>query len=356
MNGQFDTIRWVGDTNGYLELLDQTRLPAETVYLKCRTVEDVWQAIRRLSVRGAPAIGVAAAYAVCLGVNAGRDVDEVCEYLATSRPTAVNLFWALERMRKAASRGVAEIELSPDPSLQGRGNPMAERLLAEARTIHEEDRAQCAAMARHGADLLADLPQGAGILTHCNTGALATGGEGTAAAVIFELARRGKRPHVWADETRPLLQGARLTMWELQQRGIDATLICDSAAAQVMREGRVQAIITGADRIAANGDTANKIGTFSVATLAKVFEIPFYAAAPATTFDLSIATGADIPIEQRAAEEITHGFGTPTAPDESNVYNPAFDVTPAELIAAIITDRGIVQPVSRESIAAIVKS
>jgi methylthioribose-1-phosphate isomerase len=211
-------------------------------------------------------------------------------------------------------------------------------------------------MGHHGADLLADLPNGAGILTHCNTGALATGGDGTALAVIFELARRGKRPHVWADETRPLLQGARLTMWELQQRGIDATLICDSAAAQVMHEGRVQAIITGADRIAANGDTANKIGTFSVATLARVFGIPIYVAAPATTFDLSIAAGADIPIEQRAADEITNGFGAQTAPAGAAVYNPAFDVTPAELISAIITDRGVVRPVNRANIRTVIRT
>ena len=205
-------------------------------------------------------------------------------------------------------------------------------------------------MARHGADLLADLPAGAGILTHCNAGALVSGsGDGTALAVIFELARRGKRPHVWADETRPLLQGARLTMWELMQRGIDATLICDSVAAQVMREGRIQAVITGADRIAANGDTANKIGTYSVATLARAHGIPFYVAAPATTFDLSIATGDEIPIEQRAAEEITRGFGTRTAPAGAAVYNPAFDVTPAELIAAIITDRGVVRPVNAQT-------
>jgi methylthioribose-1-phosphate isomerase len=345
MFGPFATIRWDGEADGHLVLLDQTRLPAETVYLECRTAEDVWQAIRRLAVRGAPAIGVAAAYGVCLGAQAGRDVDEVCDYLATSRPTAVNLFWALERMREAASRGV----LAPG---RGGGPPgsLVERLLGEARAIHEEDREQCAAMGRHGADFLADLPQGTGILTHCNTGALATGGDGTAAAVIYELARRGKRPHVWADETRPLLQGARLTMWELAQRGIDATLICDSAAAQVMREGRVQAVITGADRIAANGDTANKIGTYSVATLARAHGIPFYVAAPVTTFDLSIASGADIPIEQRAAEEITNGFGKPTAPDGSAAYNPAFDVTPAELIAAIITDRGVVQPVSAANV------
>jgi methylthioribose-1-phosphate isomerase len=312
-------------------LLDQTRLPGETVYLQCRTAEDVWQAIKRLSVRGAPAIGIAAAYGVCLGAKHGQSVDEVCDYLATSRPTAVNLFWALERMRRV-------------------GTAHHSALLAEARAIHEEDRQQCAAIGSHGADLLAHLPEGAGILTHCNAGALATGGDGTALAVIFELARRGKRPHVWVDETRPLLQGARLTMWELRHRGIDATLICDSVAAQVMREGRVQAVITGADRIAANGDTANKIGTFSVATLAKLFGIPFYVAAPATTFDLSIATGQEIPIEQRAAKEITNGFGKQTAPENVAVYNPAFDVTPAELISAIITDRGVVRPVSETTV------
>lgn len=349
MAESFATIRWDGDVEGHLVLLDQTRLPAETVYLDCRTVDDVWHAIKRLSVRGAPAIGVAAAYGVCVGVNEGRDVNEVCDFLATSRPTAVNLFWALERMRQAASRGV----LAPVRG-RGRPGPLGDVLLAEARAIHDEDRQQCAAIARHGADLLADLPSGAGILTHCNTGALATGGDGTALAVIFELARRGKRPHVWADETRPLLQGARLTMWELIGRGIDATLICDSAAAQVMREGRVQAVITGADRIAANGDTANKIGTFGVATLASVFDIPFYVAAPATTFDLSIATGAEIPIEQRAGEEIASGFCTPTAPAGAAVYNPAFDVTTADLIAAIITDRGIVQPVNSRTVREII--
>jgi methylthioribose-1-phosphate isomerase len=199
---------------------------------------------------------------------------------------------------------------------------------------------------------MSDFPDGGGVLTHCNSGALVSGsGDGTALAVIFELARRGKHPHVWADETRPLLQGARLTIWECQQQNIDATLICDSVAAQVMREGRIDAVIVGADRIAANGDTANKIGTFSVATLAKAFGIPFYVAAPATTFDLSIASGGDIPIEQRAPEEVTEGFGSRTAPGGAKVYNPAFDVTPAELIAAIITDRGIIQPVNTSRVA-----
>jgi methylthioribose-1-phosphate isomerase len=345
----FATIRWQGDIDGHLVLLDQTQLPTKTAYLECHAVEDVWQAIRRLSVRGAPAIGVAAAYGVCLGVREGRNVNEVCDYLATSRPTAVNLFWALDRMRRV---GTAD-HIRANSSNRWE---MPTLLLNEARAIHDEDRQQCAAMGRHGADLLAELPAGAGILTHCNTGALATGGDGTALAVIFELAARGKRPQVWVDETRPLLQGARLTMWELEQRGIDATLICDSAAAQVMREGRVQAVITGADRIAANGDTANKIGTFSVATLARVFGIPFYVAAPATTFDLTIASGSQIPIEQRAAEEITNGFGAPTAPTGAAVYNPAFDVTPAELIAAIISDRGVVRPVNCTTIRAMIGS
>ncbi len=333
MSNPLFTLRWQSGVNGHLRFLDQTELPVEIVYLDCRTVEDVWQAIRRLSIRGAPAIGVAAAYGVCVGVQSGISVDEVCDYLATSRPTAVNLFAVLDRMR-AASRAV------PDSDLLA-------HLLTEAQAIDSEDREMCTAIARHGADLLGDLPAGAGILTHCNAGALVSGsGEGTALAVIFELARRDKRPHVFADETRPLLQGARLTMWELQQRGIDATLICDSAAAQVMREGRIRAVITGADRIAANGDTANKIGTYSVATLARAHKIPFYVAAPETTFDLAIATGSEIPIEQRASEEIIHAFGRQTAPAGINVYNPAFDVTPAGLITAIITDRGVIRPVN----------
>jgi methylthioribose-1-phosphate isomerase len=348
MSKPIATIRWCGGTDGHLVLLDQIRLPSETVFLDCHTAEDVWHAIKRLSVRGAPAIGVAAAYGVCVGAKEGREVDEVCAYLATSRPTAVNLFWALERMRKAACRDRER----PGPL----SAELRELLLAEARAIDDEDRASCGAMANYGADLLAELPSRAGILTHCNAGALVSGsGDGTALAVIFELARRGKRPQVWADETRPLLQGARLTMWELQQRGIDATLICDSAAAQVMREGRVRAVITGADRIAANGDTANKIGTFSVATLARVFGIPFYVVAPVTTFDLAIESGDEIPIEQRAAEEITNGFGARTAPADVNVYNPAFDVTPAELIAAIITDRGVVQPVTSDDVRATIE-
>ncbi len=314
------TLRWEGDVGGHLVLLDQTRLPAEAVELHCHAIEDVWQAIRRLAVRGAPAIGVAAAYGVCLSLIEPPDsrratssgnpgprggpaiqvVFDACDYLATSRPTAVNLFWALDRMRRiardfAASRVVRDANklVVPDPGA------LSERLLAEARAIHEEDRAMCTAIGRHGADLLADLPPGAGVLTHCNAGALATGGDGTALAVIFELARRGRQPHVWVDETRPLLQGARLTAWELVQRGVDCTVICDSMAAQVIREGRVQAVIVGADRIAANGDAANKIGTYGVAVLAAAHGAPFYVAAPTSTFDLSLASGEAIPIEER---------------------------------------------------------
>jgi methylthioribose-1-phosphate isomerase len=336
MPAGFQTVAWRGETDGHLVLLDQTRLPNDTVYLECRTVEDVWQAIRRLAVRGAPAIGVAAGYGVCLGVQSGRSVDEVCDHLATSRPTAVNLFAALDRMRR-----VAADERSESPAIRV-SSGLFEQLLREARAIDAEDRAMCAAIGRHGADLLADLPTGAGVLTHCNAGALVSGsGEGTQLAVIVELARRGKRPHVWVDETRPLLQGARLTMWELQQAGVDATLICDSVAAQVMRERRVQAVITGADRIAANGDTANKIGTYGLAVLARHHGIPFYVAAPSSTIDPAIATGGAIVIEERDPAEVRGIGGRQTAPAASPVFNPAFDVTPADLITAIVTERGI---------------
>jgi methylthioribose-1-phosphate isomerase len=341
------TLHWLGGVDGHLRLVDQTRLPVELIEIDCRDVEAVWEAIKTLRVRGAPAIGVAAAYGVCLGVKGAtgggeatffRRLQETADRLATSRPTAVNLFWALERMKRAAERF--------------RGRPTAEiaaALLAEARAIHEEDRQMCRAIGRHGAKLLRD---GQGVLTHCNAGGLATSDYGTALAVFFAAAESGKTLHVYADETRPLLQGARLTAWELQQRGIDVTLICDSMAAQVMREGRVQAVVTGADRIAANGDTANKIGTYGVAVLAAAHKIPFYVAAPSSTFDLSIQSGAEIPIEERDPREITHGFGRQTAPEGVAVYNPAFDVTPAELIAAIICERGVIRPVGRETIAA----
>lgn len=356
-------ISWTGGGDGFLTLLDQTRLPTEVLYLNCDNVEDVWQAIKRLSVRGAPAIGIAAAYGVVLGVRdeatlgckppapspeaARKAALAACDHLATSRPTAVNLFWALDRMRGVVA---ALAEEEPDlPPAQ-----LAKRLLAEAVAIHEADRAQCAAIGRHGAELFAPLfaehGKGMGIVTHCNTGALATGGDGTALAVLFALHEAGQKPHVYADETRPLLQGARLTAWELMQRGVDATLICDSMAAPLLRDGKARAVIVGADRITARGDVANKIGTYGLAVQAKHHGVPFYVAAPTTTFDLSIESGADIPIEQRAAEEITEAFGKRTAPEGVGVDNPAFDVTPAELVTAIITERGVISPASEASV------
>lgn len=343
----YRTLHWDGDAQGTLWLLDQTLLPGEVREIECRTADDVWHAIRRLAVRGAPAIGVAAAYGVVLGTQADRDdatrfrqqLESACQYLATSRPTAVNLFWALDRMQRTAAA-------LPDSASSA---AIHDRLLVEAQRIETEDREMCAAIGRHGATL---IPQGAGVLTHCNAGGLATAGDGTALAVIFAAAAQGKQIHAFADETRPLLQGARLTVWELQQRGVPSTLICDSAAATVMRSGRIQAVVTGADRIAANGDSANKIGTYSVALLARAHGIPFYIAAPSSTFDLSLADGSRIPIEERAAEEVTHGFGRATAPAGVHVFNPAFDVTPAELIAAIITERGIIQPVTTAGVAA----
>jgi methylthioribose-1-phosphate isomerase len=348
-----ETLRWIGDHNGHLVLIDQTRLPVELIDHECRTVESAWEAIKQLRVRGAPAIGIAAAYGVVLGLQpVGWAVPttpvtneafltrlaEVTNYLAQSRPTAVNLFWALDRMQ--AKGHSLPNSLSLDEKLAA--------LLAEARAIHEEDRALCHAIGRHGAALLKD---NSGVLTHCNAGGLATAEYGTALSVFFTCQDQGKKLHVFVDETRPLLQGSRLTAWELSQRGIDATLICDNMAGQVMREGKVQAVIVGADRIAANGDTANKIGTYSVALLAAAHHIPFYVAAPSTTFDLTIDSGDQIPIEERAATEITHGFGRQTAPANIHVYNPAFDVTPAHLIQGIITERGVINPVNRETIA-----
>lgn len=343
MNQDAETMRWAGDHRGHLSMIDQTLLPTELKRIECRDVETTWEAIKMLRVRGAPAIGIAAAYGVCLGVqstdNLGdfdRKLAEVTDYLATSRPTAVNLFWALDRMKAVASK-FADLSLDDRKAA----------LLQEACQIHEDDRSICRSIGKYGAELLAD---GASALTHCNAGGLATAEYGTALSVFFTAQDVGKAIHVFVDETRPLLQGARLTAWELGQRGIDATLICDSMAAQVMKEGRVQAVITGADRIAANGDSANKIGTYGVAVLAKAHDIPFYIAAPKSTFDLTLATGEEIPIEERKPEEITHGFGKQTAPNNVSVYNPAFDVTPATLIKGIITEFGIIDPVTPQKI------
>lgn len=347
-----ETLRWSGQTGGHLVLVDQTLLPVELATIECHDVETVWEAIKSLRVRGAPAIGIAAAYAVTLGLQSVGDdeesrfyarLTECIDYLATSRPTAVNLFWALDRLKaKAATlRGSARVA------------DVRAALLAEARAIHEEDRAVCHAIGRFGAELLGD---NSGVLTHCNAGGLATAEYGTALSVFFTAQDQNKQLHVFVDETRPLLQGARLTAWELQQRGIDTTLICDSMAAQVMKEGRVQAVMTGADRVAANGDSANKIGTYSLAVLAKAHEIPFYIAAPVSTFDLTLPSGAGIPIEQRSSSEITHGFGRQTAPEGIDVYNPAFDVTPAALITAIITERGVIRPVTTDEIHKVVST
>jgi methylthioribose-1-phosphate isomerase len=340
------TISWIGDLDGFVRLIDQTLLPTRLEYRDCHTVEEVWEAIRALRVRGAPAIGIAAAMGVVLGLQHFTDrsrgayrrkLEEVSGYLRTSRPTAVNLFWALDRMERCAR---TFLEQKPPEEI-------TRRLLQEALAIEEEDRRMCWAIGLAGAPLIGD---GQGVLTHCNAGGLATADYGTALAVMFAAAEQGRSFQVFADETRPLLQGARLTAWELQQRNIDVTLICDNMAAQVMKEKRVHLVIVGADRIAANGDTANKIGTYGVALLAKAHRIPFYVAAPSSTFDLSLANGDGIPIEQRAAQEVTHGFGKQTAPDGVKVYNPAFDVTPAPLIAGIVTEKGLIQPVSEANI------
>jgi methylthioribose-1-phosphate isomerase len=341
------TLSWQGDAaRGCLRLIDQTKLPVELVEIDCDDVEKVREAIQSLRVRGAPAIGVSAAYGTVVGMqeSTGDDRDaflakfaEVKDRLATSRPTAVNLFWALDRMQRVAE----EVAASP-------GKDRLDRLWEEAKEIEREDREMCAAIGRHGAELLAD---GTGVLTHCNAGGLATAGDGTALSVIFAAAAQGKQLHVYADETRPLLQGARLTSWELQQRNVPVTVICDSMAGWVMKQNRVQAVVTGADRIAANGDAANKIGTYSVALLAKSHGIPFYVAAPSSTFDLTLASGDDIPIEERNPDEIARPYGAQTVPDGVNVFNPAFDVTPAEYIAGIVTERGVIRPVNRDTVA-----
>ncbi len=327
-------IEWVGDADtGHLRLLDQTRLPTEVVFLECRDVRSVWQAIQRLSVRGAPAIGIAAAYGCVIGAQQG-DFKAAAEYLATSRPTAVNLFWAIDRMSRVTPR-----------------TPSA--LLDEARTIHREDASMCRLIGEHALAMIQDRishKDPLTFLTHCNAGALATGGIGTATAPMYLAHLQGRPIRVFADETRPLLQGARLTAYELNAAGIDVTLICDDMAGYVMRKQHVDVVITGADRIASNGDTANKIGTYPLAVLAKYHDIPFLVAAPSSTFDMSLADGDAIPIEQRAGEEITHGFGRRTAPEDVKTYAPAFDVTPAELITAIITERGVIMPVDSEHV------
>lgn len=330
------TIEWL---DGRVHLIDQTLLPNEFKQIYCDDVKSVWEAIKSLRVRGAPAIGIAGALGAVLGIWKSSATDyadfavelkKVTDYLATSRPTAVNLFWALNRIKETAAKH-RDLEIAK----------LKQVLLDEALQIIEEDRAMCRAIGQHGLELLHSNDT---ILTHCNAGGLATADYGTALAVIFTAHKAGKNISVYADETRPLLQGARLTTWELMQAGIDVTLICDNMAAQVMKEGKIQHVIVGADRIAANGDTANKIGTYNVAILAKEHGIPFYVAAPTSTLDLSLETGELIPIEQRGPEEVTEGFGNRTAPAGVKVYSPAFDVTPARLVSAIITEQGIACP------------
>jgi len=331
-----DTIRY---EKGSIYIIDQTKLPTELVVVEIDNVKECWDAIKELKVRGAPAIGIAAAYGVVIGV---KDIDEnnfenfykefkkVSDYLASSRPTAVNLFWALERMNKVV--------------LDNKELPISEiksALEKEAILIHKEDEETCRKIGENGLEVLKD---GMTVLTHCNAGRLATAKYGTALAPIYIAKEKGMNIKVFADETRPLLQGSRLTAFELQEAGVDVTLITDNMAAMVMGEGKIDLVIVGCDRVAANGDTANKIGTYGVALLAKAHNIPFYIAGPLSTIDLDAATKEEIPIEERGAEEIINGFGKQTAPSGIKVYNPAFDVTPHDLIAGIITEKGIARP------------
>ncbi|MCL4506412.1 MAG: S-methyl-5-thioribose-1-phosphate isomerase [Chloroflexi bacterium] len=338
------TIEWVGGSGGAARIIDQTLLPNDYKHLDINDVAAMWEAIKVLRVRGAPAIGIAAAFGLYLAVRDSEaadysafaaQVNEAAEYLASSRPTAVNLFWALRRIQKL----VADNSSLPVPGIKA-------LMLSEAIAMIDEDNAVCRAIGKNGAALLAARANQAtcNILTHCNAGGLATAQWGTALAPVYVAAEQGRSIHVFADETRPLLQGARLTAWELQQAGIPVTLITDNMAATVMAQGKVDAVIVGADRVAANGDVANKIGTFGVAILAKEFGIPFYVAAPLSSIDMNLASGELIPIEQRKAEEVTQGFGRLTAPTGIQVYNPAFDVTPHRYITALITEKGVIRP------------
>jgi methylthioribose-1-phosphate isomerase len=314
-------------------MIDQTKLPREEVYVTCTTYDEVAGAIRTMVIRGAPAIGVAAAMGVALGVlhadpaRFDAEFERICDALAATRPTAVNLFWAIDRMKRV----FREVRDEPVERIR-------ERLIREARQIRLEDIAINEAIGRNGMDLVPDCKT---VLTHCNAGALATAGYGTALGVVRAAISSGKTIDVFADETRPFLQGARLTVWELQHDGIPATLITDNMAGHFLKSGRIGCVVVGADRIAANGDVANKIGTYSVAVLAKENSVPFYVAAPISTLDLTLASGAEIPIEQRAASEVTHVFGVAVAPEGTAVENPAFDVTPNRYVTAIITERGV---------------
>jgi methylthioribose-1-phosphate isomerase len=328
-----ETIQW---TDAGVVMIDQTRLPREQHFVTCRTYLEVADAIKTMVIRGAPAIGVAAAMGVALGVQEGADFETVCKTLAATRPTAVNLFWGIKRMRDlwVSLQGAAREEI-------------VRSMISEAKKIRLEDIAICQAIGRYGEPL---VPEGKTVLTHCNAGALATAGYGTALGVIRAAVSAGKKIDVFADETRPFLQGARLTAWELQQDGIATTVITDNMAGHFLHSGRIGCVVVGADRIAANGDVANKIGTYSVAVLAKENGIPFYVAAPVSTFDLTLASGDLIPIEQRSPAEVTHVFGVPVAPEAIAAANPAFDVTPARYVTAIVCEHGVARAPYEESL------
>jgi len=329
------TLEW---TDKGVRFIDQTKLPTEETYVTCKTYEQVADVIRNMVVRGAPAIGVAAAMGIALAVKNSkaetvgelkREFDQACEVIGKTRPTAVNLFWAIRRMRDKFEL----LRIRPLPQIK-------QALIEEAQRMHAEDIAANQAMGRHGATL---MPASGGVLTHCNAGALATCGYGTALGVIRAAVEQGKKIHVYADETRPFLQGSRLTAWELMKDGIPTTVISDNMAGALMQHGKIGAIVVGADRIAANGDVANKIGTYTLAVLAKEHGIPFYVAAPFSTIDLETPDGSKIPIEQRDAKQVTHIAGKQMVPDGVQVENPAFDVTPAKYVSAIVTERGIAQ-------------
>ena len=338
------TIDWQDDV---VVMVDQRKLPAREVYVHCKTARAVARAIKTMVIRGAPAIGVAAAMGLALGVRRSKakgsaqlaaEFHKLCELMAATRPTAVNLFWAIERMK---TRFAAEAQAGRSPL------EIADALVAEAHRIHDEDVSSCRALGAYGATV---VPAEGRVLTHCNAGALATGGYGTALGVIRAAVEDGKQVAVFADETRPFLQGARLTAWELLRDGIDTTVITDSMAGPLMREGRVDVVVVGADRIAANGDVANKIGTYTVAVLANEHGVPFYVAAPVSTIDPSTPTGAEIPIEERSDREVTHFGSTRVTPEGAAIWNPAFDVTPHRLVAGIITEYGICRPPFEESL------
>jgi methylthioribose-1-phosphate isomerase len=334
------TLKWIGGINGYLKIIDQRKLPGKFKTIRCVNVKQLYDAIKTLAVRGAPAIGVTGGYGAVLSLKTISSMKSAlnllkrdCEYIASSRPTAVNLRWAIERVLVFAENWITENQ-------NGTLAELRKAVLAQADAICREDIEMCRAIGRNGAKF---VKNGFTVLTHCNAGALATAGQGTALSVLYEAKKQGKRFKVIADESRPLLQGARLTAWELKQAGIDVTVICDDMAGSLMQAGKIDMVIVGADRIAANGDAANKIGTYSLSVLAKVHRVPFYIAAPSSTFDLNTKSGKDIPIEQRPADEIRLIGNKQLTPDGIKIYNPAFDVTPAGNITAIITEKGVIE-------------